>query len=288
MICWLFLLPLLLMAFADPLQTVRESAGPGASKRTDRIRILNWNINRGGKLASVEKALTQEQPDLCILQEVDLNARRTKHQDVALKLAEQRGYHASFAAAFEELGQGSEENPAYHGQATLSRLPVRSSRLLRFEHQSSFWQPRSYLPSWGVLQRRRGGRVALVSELDFAGTTLVVYNLHLESRSTGGMQRMQLEEVMADLQRYPAGTPVVLAGDLNTKYNPAAMRRWLETQDFHSCFGDQLVRTHHIAGWLDWIFVRGPLRCEDPQVLRGLRGSDHDALAAWVQWEAKR
>jgi hypothetical protein len=38
------------------------------------------------------------------------------------------------------------------------------------------------------------------------------------------------------------------------------------------------VRTHRLIGSLDWIFVRGPVVCEQPEVIRGLKASDHDAL----------
>jgi len=57
-----------------------------------------------------------------------------------------------------------------------------------------------------------------VNELDRNGGTLVVYNLHLESRTTEHGRLLQLDEVLADAERYPAGTPVMVAGDLNTMH----------------------------------------------------------------------
>ena len=78
------------------------------------------------------------------------------------------------------------------------------------------------------MQRRLGGRVALVTELEFAGRRMVVYNAHLESRSAGPIQAAQLDEMLADLKRYPAGTPAILGGDLNTKYFPSIYLHKLE------------------------------------------------------------
>src|SRR6202035_4940892 len=99
--------------------------------------------------------------------------------------------------------------PAYHGQATLTTLPIRSSRILRFAHQSGFWKPNHVLISaLPLFQRREGGRIALVTELDNGGKTVVVYNLHLESRGSEHGRLLQLNEVLADAERYPPETAV--------------------------------------------------------------------------------
>src|SRR6202453_2554065 len=179
--------------------------------------ILNWNIDRGQHLDDIKDQIRQLKPDLCIFQEVDRGARRTHGEDVAKELAEAFGMNYVFAPEFLELGQGSAEDPAYHGQALLTTLPVRSSRMIRFEHQSGWWKPRKLLlSSVPLLQRREGGRVALVAELDNGGKPLVIYNLHLESKGTEQLRLEQLEEVLNDAKRYPAETPIIIAGDFNT------------------------------------------------------------------------
>jgi endonuclease/exonuclease/phosphatase family metal-dependent hydrolase len=122
-----------------------------------------------------------------------------------------------FAAEFEELGQGSHDAPAYHGQAILTSLAASSPRIIRFEHQTGFWRPRSYLPNWRVFQRRTGGRLALVVEVEVAGRRLVVYDAHLESRGSEQLRKAQIEEIIADSRRYPADTPILIAGDFNTQ-----------------------------------------------------------------------
>ena len=55
-----------------------------------------------------------------------------------------------------------------------------------------------------------------MNELDRAGQLLVIYNLHLESRTNEDGRLLQLEEFLRDAVRYPASTPVIIAGDLNT------------------------------------------------------------------------
>jgi endonuclease/exonuclease/phosphatase family metal-dependent hydrolase len=146
------------------------------------LKLLTWNIERGLRLAEIAAAIKQEAPDVCLLQEVDVNARRTGRQNIAESLARQLGYNYVAVAEFQELGQGEAESPAFQTQAILTSLPIRSVRIIRFENQTGFWRPKWYLPNWSVFQRRSGGRVALVAELDTSESRLVVYNLHLESR----------------------------------------------------------------------------------------------------------
>ena len=132
------------------------------------------------------------------------------------------------------------------------------------------------------MQRRTGGRIALVVETEVAGRRLVVYNLHLESRGFGHTRDVQLEETIRDASRYPAGTAIVIGGDLNTLYATKGVRARLESSGFRNCFGDRAVRTHVLFGALDYIFVKGPIECTDATVLRGQSGSDHDPVVARI------
>jgi hypothetical protein len=43
------------------------------------ICVVDWNIDRGLQLSGVIDFLAATKPDLILLQEVDLNARRTRH-----------------------------------------------------------------------------------------------------------------------------------------------------------------------------------------------------------------
>jgi endonuclease/exonuclease/phosphatase family metal-dependent hydrolase len=154
--------------------------------------------------------------------------------------------------------------------------------VLRFQRQSTFWQPHRWLPSsLPLMQRRLGSRIALVTELQFAGQPLVVYNPHLESRSMGLIQTEQLDEILADLkQHYPTGTNAIIAGDINSKYFPSVFLRKMEKAGFRSVLGERIERTHVIAMALDWIFVRGPFSFDEGTVQRSAKGSDHYPITA--------
>lgn len=283
----------LLLAFAQQsglnaaFDTPREEKLVPPVHSSKSIRIVSWNIDRGTRLSIIGDELDKSPADLYLLQEVDSNTKRAANLDEASTLARRLKVNMSYAVEFEELSQEAENQqhpaPAYTGQATLTRLPMLKSRVLRFQHQSGFWKPHSWIPSSvPLLQRRVGDRIGLVTELEFAGKRLVVYNLHLESRSMGRIQTEQLDEVLADTKRYPADTAFILGGDLNTKYLPSVFLHKLEREGFSSATGEKIERTHEIMMALDWIFVRGPLQIEDGRVRREFRGSDHFPIYAEV------
>src|ERR1039457_6019656 len=124
-----------------------------------RIRVVDWNIDRGLKLPGIIEFLASQKPDLILLQEVDLNTRRTGRLDIAEELARKLHLYYAFGCEFQELLEGSRRSPAYTGQATLCRWPLRNCRVIRFREQSTFWRPRWYLPKIHPFQERLGGRI---------------------------------------------------------------------------------------------------------------------------------
>jgi endonuclease/exonuclease/phosphatase family metal-dependent hydrolase len=248
------------------------------------VRVVNWNIDRGLQLKRVIEFLAGAQADIILLQEADLNARRTHHLDIAREIAQKLQLNYVFGREFQELTQGSRESPAYHGQATLSRWPLLNSRILRFQRQSNFWRPRWFLPEINPFQERIGGRLALVSEAKIAGKTILTYNLHLESKGDDALRCAQLQETLEDTWRYSSDRPILLAGDFNLDVSggPAA------TAIGHAQFQDALAN-HHAATtpdsflqdgrMIDWIFTRGPVRPNQGEVHRSVSASDHYPLS---------
>ncbi|MGA7290375.1 MAG: endonuclease/exonuclease/phosphatase family protein, partial [Terriglobales bacterium] len=175
---------------------------------------MDWNIDRGLKLPAVIDFLANTNADVFILQEVDINAYRTHRLNIAREIARKLRLNYVFGREFVELTQGTKSSPAYHGQATFSRWKISNPRLIRFQQQSDFWEPRWFKPKLQTFQERLGGRVALAAEINIAGASTLCYNLHLESRSNDELRRAQLNEVLVDSARSDSGL-VILAGDLN-------------------------------------------------------------------------
>src|ERR1700739_3321606 len=185
-------------------------AAPGSP-----IQVVDWNIDRGLQLGGIIDFLAGAKADLILLQEVDFNAKRTHRLDVAREISQKLQMNYVFGREFQELTQGSQTSPAFHGQATLSPWPLSNPRILRFRRQSNFWRPRWFLPDIEPFQERIGGRMALISEVNINGRSLVVYNLHLESRGDDTLRCSQLDECFADARAYESVRAIILAGDLN-------------------------------------------------------------------------
>lgn len=250
----------------------------------DSVRIVDWNIDRGLKLRGVIEFLAGAKADIVLLQEADLNARRTHHINVAREIAQKLEMNYIFGREFQELTQGSKTSPAYHGQSTLSCWPLSNWRILRFQKQSSFWRPHWFLPDVPPFQERLGGRLALVSEVNIAGKTIVTYNLHLESRGDDALRRSQIDEVLDDAGRYDRNTPILLTGDFNLDMSSGPVATAISRAQFQDALANQHAPTtpgsflEH-GRMIDWIFTRGPVRGYQPKVHRSVSASDHYPLS---------
>ena len=260
----------------EPRDILQGQYASRSVEQLDQIRVLNWNIERGLRLTRVMDFIGRQQPDICIFQEVDLNAKRTGKLDVANVVAAEFGFNYVFGVEFEELSQGSKTDPAFHGQAVFARCQILEPRILRFSRQSDIWRPRLFLPEWPVFQPRTGGRMALTAELVFGSTRLVVYNLHLESKGDDDLRLSQLTEVVQDSLRYSQDIPIILAGDLNTYRSPSPLRRYLLSAGFvDASAGCDCHGTKPNGQTLDWIFTRGPAVCSGTRVHQETKASDH-------------
>jgi endonuclease/exonuclease/phosphatase family metal-dependent hydrolase len=230
---------------------------------TSALTILTWDVEQGTKVEAIAQALQGPlRADLYALQEVDRYTRRSGFQALPDKFARHLNVDYVFGAEFEELAQGGAFDLPLHGQMILSRLPILATRNLRFHHQphnwGGWWKPR--LP---FLQPRRGGRMALVAELQWGDSNLVLYNTHLERLASDQDRAQQMSEILDDAgSQYPADTPIIIAGDFNTKEGPRSeVIRLLQAAAFSDVLETTpgtLYTSPQSEQRLDWIFVRGP------------------------------
>jgi endonuclease/exonuclease/phosphatase family metal-dependent hydrolase len=251
----------------------------------DFCRIVSWNIERGLQLPKILDFLASIQADLLLLQEVDLNARRTRYRDIASEVAQSLNLNYVFGMEFQELSEGTATRPAYHGMATLSPWPLSKARIIHFRDQSTFWKPRWYVPDLPVFQRRLGGRIALVAEATIYGRKVVSYNLHLESRGEDDLRLRQLNEVLADCRKYVDRPRLVIAGDFNMNAGAGEAARALRNTGFCDAVGlpAHPTSTAHLlsqhAHAIDWIFVSGSPDSQG-QVHHDIHASDHYPVSA--------
>lgn len=263
----------------------------GATEEHDRSEfvLVNWNIERGVRQTKILQALRGPlAADFYVLQEVDWQTRRTGYRNVAAELARELGMNYVFGIEFEELAQERNGLPAFQGQALVSRFPISRARVLRFRHQLHDWGPR-WQPRWAWLQPRRGGRMALIAEIQWGNQTWVIYNTHLESKANDAGRAKQIREILEDIHaHYTPETPVIVAGDLNTyKGADSPVVQELKADGFQDVLQDwtgplrtkvrSKLRTRiRLNKRADWIFVRH-LHFSDARIAK-LAISDHYPL----------
>jgi endonuclease/exonuclease/phosphatase family metal-dependent hydrolase len=245
------------------------------------IRLVDWNIDRGLQLGSIIEFLGDTNADISILQEVDINARRTHRLNIAQEIARKLRLNYVFGREFVELTQGSGTSPAYHGQATLSKWKITNSRLIRFQQQSDFWKPRWYVPKLEPFQERLGGRIALVSEINISGCSVIAYNLHLESRADDELRLTQLDEVLRDARAHVPERLTVIAGDLNLNASKPSPAKAIVRNGFVGAVPTDRFATapaRHLlesGRHIDWAFVRGSAHISHGRVHNSIKASDH-------------
>ena len=211
------------------------------------------------RAAVLEQAELLKQSDIIVLNEVDWGVKRTGYRDVARELAAATGMNYAWGVEFVEvdpLATGTEtfdgvaeperaelvKNNAVdksralnlHGNAILSRYPLRNVRLVPFVSQGYDWyasekkkvskleagkRKGAALVFGEKIQRevRRGGRMMLLADIedaDLPGGRVTIVATHLEAKAKPEGRVRELEELLSQVKDIPH--PVVVAGDMNT------------------------------------------------------------------------
>ena len=194
--------------------------------------------------------------DVWILGEVDWGMKRTQYREVIKELGDTLHMNWAYGVEFleidsKQLGTDTFEDKeneqerqqlleqfhvdkdrvrALHGNAVLSRYPIRSARLVPFKAGYDWFKETkitplekakrkaAYLIGEDLLQEvRRGGRTTLFVDVDVpevSGQRLTIAATHTENRAQPKVRRQQMEELLNEVRE--VHNPVVVAGDLNT------------------------------------------------------------------------
>ena len=127
--------------------------------------------------------------------------------------------------------------------------------------------------------------MALICEITVGRRTLVLYNVHLESRGRGALRMRQLSEILADIRQHPPESPLLLAGDFNFDLSrgPAAplLANTRVDNPFTSLAGRRTVlkNRHRKPAAIDWMLTRGMLAGSHPAIHESIAASDHFPLS---------
>lgn len=218
-----------------------------------RFRLLSYNIHRAigvdGRFRPerIEAVLQHHDADVVLLQEVDRNAPRSGHLDLASHFARALEYKFRAAGMNVFLKRGR------YGNATLSRFPI--SRQRNIDLTIAWRKPRGAQHTQ-ILLPWRGGSVPIE-----------IFNVHLGLAER--VRRLQLERLLAcrDFHDVPSGRACVVAGDTND-WRGILHGQGLADAGFICATNHAHSRKRSIKtfpsfgpiGGLDKIYYRGPMR----------------------------
>jgi endonuclease/exonuclease/phosphatase family metal-dependent hydrolase len=249
--------PLVTRSLATPhFGDFRRQEAPGRS----RYRMLAWNIERGTQLEAQLEAFRShpylKTCDVLLITEADAGMARSRNLMVAEVLARELGMAQAFVPCYIALGKGSgverhvtgENRLGLHGNAILSRYPMRDIRLIPLENGVDKIAHR---------EKRVGRQAAVAARIDFPNLSLTAVSVHLDAQST---QRHRREQMRSVLNALGPERPVILGGDWNTStYNSshafyAIVGFWLRV-----LMGvDHVIRDHYLHP--ERLFERGLFR----------------------------
>ncbi|MGA8185507.1 MAG: endonuclease/exonuclease/phosphatase family protein [Terriglobia bacterium] len=179
-------------------------------------RFVAWNLERGiefqGQLDALRAHPYLASADVYLLTEADIGMARSENRAVAQELARALGMHYSFAPCYLNLSKGAgiernadgENELGLHGNAVLSRYPIRSVRPVHLKNG---------MDKMGGREKRLGRQAALAAEIEFPNYRATAVAVHLDANSSQAHRGNQMRDIVQDL---PSGLPVILGGDWNT------------------------------------------------------------------------
>lgn len=203
----------------------------GAASASPRktLRLIAWNTERGRFWREGARLIQQtpalRDPDIVLLGEMDLGMARSSNEHTTREMAAALRMNYAYGVEFLEFTGGELQERAqypgenewgYHGNAILSRYPLRNLRMLRFPGIEKWYDGKSYGATEAEqLQKRLGGRMAIFATVRL-GRDVTIVSTHLESSSRDSTARkVQMEMILEELRAYAKGGPVILGGDLN-------------------------------------------------------------------------
>ena len=284
-----------------------EMRAPSPLRRPGQpTRIAFWNAERLKYLDPSIGLLGGLGADVLMLCEVDVGMARTGDRHTIAALADALGAGYVFGAEFVELGLGDlreqqwhvgQDNSAgLHGGGFVGRVGLRRPALARLEVSGRWFDGAFH-------ERRVGGRIAMLAELEIDGGPVLLACAHYESHTGPADRLLQTRAMLDAIDAHAPGRPVLIGGDFNTSTFELAEKRdaglvaaalaadprrlaapmahepmfellRARGYDWESCnvMGATTQRSRPDGtpappfGKIDWLFARG-LVCSDPAVI---------------------
>ena len=165
-----------------------------------KLRFLTYNIHRAigldrrFKPERIEEIISDHNPDIVLLQEVDEGVPRSREQAMAKEIAHNLGY-PHYA-----MGHNVSLRKGYYGNATLSRFPIVRERNINLTIDN---------------KKRRGCQHTTVDIGNTGERHLEVFNLHLGLSALERQKQASLLMRSKEFTQLDPHTPCIVGGDFN-------------------------------------------------------------------------
>ncbi len=224
--------------FEQDLDTIVLGRGAAQPTKRDSLRVVHWNIERGFNIDALRSLFTNAQAYLRDYIDLAVYSEDEQGKLIASELAATLHADYAFAPEFVELDPSIIEEAkldhsqykGLHGNAIVSRYPIKSAKLLRLPQCYDWYEgerrnlslleesrrlaAKATVDEQMITELRRGGRIALIAEISLPDKqTITVVSIHLENRCMPQCRKQQMEFLLNALA--DTNTALVLAGDMN-------------------------------------------------------------------------
>jgi endonuclease/exonuclease/phosphatase family metal-dependent hydrolase len=198
---------------------VGENFAPPISEKTEIVRAVCWNIERGKVLDGIIAALKNHEDfqhrDLLLLTELDYGMARSENRFVAREIAAELRLNYVFAPCYLALNKGNgveadtegENDHAIHGLSLFSRFPIKSARIVRFPNGKDKMRG---------AEKRIGNLRGLVAEIEHPAGAFYAVTVHLDAHSSRAHRVRQMRILLENIDKLEPKLPVIIGGDWNT------------------------------------------------------------------------
>lgn len=201
---------------------VEEDFAAETFEKTEAVRALAWNIERGNRFEGIVEALKNhpqlKDRDVLLLTELDYGMARSGNRFVARELARELKLNYAFAPVYIALQKGSgvesevegENTKSLHGLAMFSKYPLKNAHAIPLPNGKDKMLGK---------EKRLGHLRALIADVRHPAGVFRAVTLHLDAHSSRRHRQRQMRIVLEHLETLPE-LPTVIGGDWNTStYN---------------------------------------------------------------------
>ncbi|KAJ2963410.1 hypothetical protein NQZ79_g1521 [Umbelopsis isabellina] len=181
------------------------------------LKVLQWNVERNYKPQEIIETLKRLDPDIAIVQEIDICCKRSGNADHMKNICMALGWKGGFVAEFLELESpirlDQDQGGGVHGNAIFSKYNL-EFRVVNHKYHPYNWEA----DGEKLREPRIGRRYTLAAQIEVPGMpSIMCYCVHLEV-FCGIIGRVSaFSDVLADARNNIDKIPhQLLFGDLNT------------------------------------------------------------------------